>query len=220
MTEELTYATIQEYQNSLLPARDAVFLEMERYARENDFPIIELAVGQFCYQIANLIDAKYIFEMGSGYGYSTAWFARALKERYEIVPDTPGIVYHVVWDEVLSDMAQDYLQRLGYEGHVEYQIGEAVKALEEFEEESLDLILCDIDKETYPEALPIIKEKLRPGGVLLIDNMLWYGRIFDKNNTSASTEGVRKFTRLITTDPDWIVSLIPVGDGVILATKK
>jgi len=220
VANELTYPAIQEYQNSLLPARDAVFLEMERYARENNFPIIELAVGQFCYQIASMIDAKHIFEMGSGYGYSTAWFARALKERSEIVPDTPGIVYHVVWDEALSIMAQGYLQRLGYEEYVEYQIGEAVETLEEFEEESLDLIFCDIDKEAYPDALSIIKEKLRPGGVLLIDNMLWYGRIFDNKDISPATEGVRKFTRLIMTDPDWIVSLIPVGDGVILATKK
>jgi len=220
MADELTYAAIQEYQNSLLPARDAVFLEMEQYARDNDFPIIELAVGQLCYQIATMIDAEYIFEMGSGYGYSTAWFARALKERSEIVPGEPGIVYHVVWDESLSKKAQGYLQRLGYEEYVEYQIGEAVEALEEFDEETLDLIFCDIDKEAYPEALPIIKDKLSPGGVLLIDNMLWYGRIFDKRDTTASTEGVREFTRLITTDPDWIVSLLPVGDGVILAYKK
>ena len=220
MADKLSYAAIKEYQNSLLPKRDPVFLEMEQYARDNDFPIIELAVGQLCYQISTMIDAKYIFEMGSGYGYSTAWFARALKERYEIVPDTPGIVYHVVWDEALSKMAQDFLQRLGYQEHVEYQVGEAVEALEEFKEESLDLIFCDIDKEAYPDALPVIKEKLRPGGVLLIDNMLWYGRILDKRDTTASTEGVREFTRLITTDPDWIVSLLPVGDGVIMAVKK
>lgn len=220
MADNLTYAAIQQYQNSLLPERGAVFMEMERYARENDFPIIEPPAGQLCYQIATLIDAKYIFEMGSGYGYSTAWFARALKERSGIVPDTPGILYHVVWDEGMSKMAQDYLQRLGYQEYVEYQVGEAVEALEEFEEESLDLIFCDIDKEAYPEALPVIKEKLRPGGVLLIDNMLWYGRVFDREDTSASTEGVREFTHLITSDPDWIVSLLPVGDGMILANKK
>jgi len=220
VSDDLTYAVIQKYQNSLLPDRDPVFLEMEAYARDNDFPILELAAGQLCYQIASMIDAKHIFEMGSGYGYSTAWFARALKERYEIIPDTPGIVYHVVWDEAMSKMAQDYLQRLGYQEHVEYHIGEAVETLDEFEEESLDLIFCDIDKETYPEALPVIKEKLRPGGALLIDNMLWYGRIFDKNDTTPSTEGVREFTRLITADSDWIVSLLPVGDGAILAYKR
>ena len=66
----------------------------------------------------------------------------------------------------------------------------------------------------------LIKEKLRVGGVLIIDNILWSGRIFDKKNKAASTEGVREFTRKITHDPDWIVSLAPVRDGVIVAYKK
>jgi predicted O-methyltransferase YrrM len=82
------------------------------------------------------------------------------------------------------------------------------------------LIFNDINKEAYPASLPLIKEKLRAGGVLIIDNILYSGRIFDKRNKAASTEGVRKFTKAITHDPDWIVSLAPVRDGVIVAYKK
>ncbi|HEY6072429.1 MAG TPA: hypothetical protein VIV15_03325, partial [Anaerolineales bacterium] len=69
-------------------------------------------------------------------------------------------------------------------------------------------------------SLPVIKEKLRSGGVLLTDNILWSGRVFDAKDTSASTQGVRDFTRLISEDPDWIVSVLSVRDGVMLALKK
>jgi predicted O-methyltransferase YrrM len=83
-----------------------------------------------------------------------------------------------------------------------------------------DIIFNDIDKEGYPDALPVIEQKLKPGGLLIIDNMLWHGRIFDPEDRAASTDGVREFTRLITDDDRWIVSLLPVRDGIIVATKR
>ena len=220
MDEKLTYQNAQDYLHSLVPARDPVLLEMEEYARKHNFPIIGPAVGQLCYQIVNMLGSENIFEMGSGYGYSTAWFARALKERFDTYPSTPGLVHHVVWDENLSKMAQDYLSKMEFQEYVEYHVGEAIATLEEFDDETFDVIFCDIDKEAYPKALPVIKEKLQPTGVLIIDNMLWGGRIFDDEEKSPSTEGVREFTRLITSDPDWIVSLFPIRDGVILAYKR
>jgi len=218
--ENLTYQNVQKHLRSLIPARDPVILEMEAYARKNNFPIIGPAVGQLCYQIVNMLDSEHIFEMGSGYGYSTAWFARALKERFETYPSTPGLVHHVVWEEDMSKMAQDYLSKMGFQEYVEYHVGEAISTLEEFDDNAFDVIFCDIDKDAYPKALPVIKEKLQPTGVLIIDNMLWHGRIFDYEDKSPSTEGVREFTRLITSDPDWIVSLFPMRDGVILAYKR
>ena len=83
-----------------------------------------------------------------------------------------------------------------------------------------DIIFNDIDKEAYPASLPVIKEKLRRGGLLIIDNMLWHGYIFDPKNTSPATQGVHEFTKQITNDPDWIVSLSPMRDGMIVAYKK
>jgi caffeoyl-CoA O-methyltransferase len=99
-----------------------------------------------------------------------------------------------------------------------FHVGEAVAALQQ-EPGPFDIIFNDIDKEQYPASLPIVKEKLRSGGLLIIDNMLWYGRIFDPGDRSEATRGVREFTRLVTADPDWTVSLVPVRDGVILAYK-
>jgi predicted O-methyltransferase YrrM len=186
---------------------------MERYAEEHSFPIIGPAAGYYCYQLARMIRATYVFEMGSGYGYSTAWFARAVKE------NGGGVVHHTVWDEKLSKMAAGHLSRLGFDGLIEYHVAEAVETLRNMPG-PFDLIFNDIDKQAYPASLPLIKQKLRPGGVLIVDNILWHGHIFDPSDTSASTEGVRELTRRITADPDWIVSVLPVRDGIAVAYKK
>ena len=98
-------------------------------------------------------------------------------------------------------------------------MAEAVETLRK-ESGLFDIIFNDIEKQTYPASLPVIKEKLRHGGLLIIDNILWSGRIFDEKDISSATEGVREFTRQITADKDWIVSLAPVRDGMIIAYKK
>jgi predicted O-methyltransferase YrrM len=210
---KLTHANVQEYLIDFTPPREHEFQVMEKYAAEKDFPIIGPAAGYYCYQIARLIKAKSVFEMGSGYGYSTAWFAKAVQE------NGGGVVHHVVWDKKLSELATHHLDRLGYQDIVKYHISEAVETLRDVPA-NFDLIFNDIEKQDYPASLPVIKEKLHRGGVLIIDNILWSGRIFDKKDQSAATKGVREFTRLITSDPDWIVSIIPIRDGLILAYKK
>ena len=151
--------------------------------------------------------------MGSGYGYSTAWFAKAVRE------NGGGVVHHVVWDAKLSELARGHLSRLGFDGLIEYRVAEAVETLRGTPG-PFDLIFNDINKEAYPASLPLIKEKLRSGGVLIIDNILWSGRIFNTKDRSEATAGVCDFTKTITRDPDWIVSLAPVRDGVIVAYKK
>jgi len=210
---KLSYDKVQEYLTSLVPPREPEMQEMEKYAENHDFPIIGPACGYYCYQLARMINAKSIFELGSGYGYSTAWFAKAVKE------NGGGVVHHTIWDEDLSKRAAGHLSRLGRGDVVQYHVAEAVATLRQTDG-PFDIIFNDIDKEAYPDSLPVIKEKLRPGGILIIDNMLWSGRIFDSKNHDKSTEAIQRFTRDITTDPDWIVSLAPVRDGMIVAYKK
>ena len=213
MASLLTYARTQEFLNSLVPERPAEMKKMERYAERTGFPIIGPAAGYYCYQVARMTGARSVFEMGSGYGYSTAWFARAVAE------NGGGRVHHVVWDARLSQMARGHLARLGFDGLIRYQVAEAVETLRSASG-PFDLIFNDINKEAYPASLPLIKQKLKRGGVLIIDNILWSGRIFDRRNRSQATRAVRAFTRAITRDPDWIVSLAPVRDGVIVAYKQ
>ena len=210
---ELTYQATQDYLTSLVPPREQELQEMEVYAEKYNFPIIGPVCGYYCYQLARMIGAKSIFELGSGYGYSTAWFSKAVQE------NGGGVVHHTVWDEELSKSAASHLLKLGFADIVQYHIAEAVESLRQ-ESGPFDIIFNDIDKQAYPASLGVIKEKLRSGGLLIIDNMLWSGRIFDGKDISPATEGVREFTRRITTDKDWIVSLAPMRDGMIIAYKK
>ena len=203
---------LEQYLDGLVPARPAEMQTMEAYAREKDFPIIGPASGYLCYLTAKLIGARRIFELGSGYGYSTAWFARAVQE------NGGGVVHHVVWNDDLSQKARGHLAALGYGDIVQYRVSEAVQALRETPG-PFDLIFNDIDKHAYASALPVINEKLRSGGVLIVDNVLWSGKIFDPNDKSANTQGIREMTRLLTGDPAWTVSIIPIRDGVLVARK-
>lgn len=213
MAERDWWSRLDTYLEDLVPARPPEMQTMEAYALARRFPIIGPAAGQLCYQLARILGARRIFEMGSGYGYSTAWFARAVQE------NGGGEVYHVVWDEELSSRARNHLTRLGYSDIVRYRVGEAVGVLEQTNG-PFDLIFNDIDKEAYADALPAITAKLRPGGLLIVDNTLWSGRVWDETDRSASTRGIREFTRLITHDPAWIVSLVPIRDGLTVAYRR
>jgi predicted O-methyltransferase YrrM len=209
---DLIAPQVATYLDQLVPQRHPVLAEMEAEAAATDFPIIGPASGHLCYLLSRLTRARRVFEMGSGFGYSTAWFARAVKE------NGGGIVHHVVWDDGLSARARDYLGRLGLVDQVSFQVSEAVAALRD-SSGGFDVIFNDINKEGYPQALAVIEEKLRPGGLLLVDNLLWSGRIFDDADRSAATQGVRAFTSLVTTSPRWISSMVPIRDGVLVAFR-
>lgn len=210
---ELVTPEVASYLEALVPPRDPELQAMEESARESGFPIIGPAVGQLCYLLARLSGARRIFELGSGFGYSTAWFARAVRE------NGGGVVHHVVWDEALSRRARAHLAALGLADLVEFHVAEAVEELRRTEG-PFDLIFNDIDKAGYPDSLAVIEEKLRPGGVLIVDNMLWSGRIFDPEDDSPATVGVRRLTESIMNDPGWTSSIIPIRDGVLVAYRN
>jgi predicted O-methyltransferase YrrM len=213
MREPLIPEYLMEYLDGLVPPRLPEMQAMEEYAKKTDFPIIGPTSGYLCYQVARMIGAKRIFELGSGFGYSTAWFAKAVTE------NGSGEVYHVVWDEELSKQARKHLTILGYESIIRFHIGEAVQALQQTPG-PFDLIFNDIEKEEYANSLPVIAKKLRSGGVLIVDNMLWDGNIFDAHDQTPATSGIRALTDLLVHSPDWIVTLAPVRDGVMVAYKK
>jgi predicted O-methyltransferase YrrM len=210
---ELISPQVTTYLEELVPPRSAELAAMEAYAAEHNFPIVGPIAGQLCYQLARLTGAQRVFELGSGYGYSTAWFARAVQE------NGGGVVHHVVWDDNLSQMARKHLGALGYTDIVRFHVGEAVEALRKTDD-TFDIIFNDIDKKGYPDSVPVIVEKLRPGGLLIIDNMLWSGQIFDETDNSPATVGVRNVTKLLSDSSQWITTLAPIRDGLIVAMKK
>jgi len=203
---------VATYLDELVPPRPQRLAELEADARRTGFPIIGPATGHLCYLLTRLSNARHVFELGSGFGYSTAWFARAVKE------NGGGIVHHVVWDDRLSREARENLAALGLADVVQFHVGEAVATLQQAAG-PFDVIFNDIDKQDYPKALDVITTKLRPGGLLLVDNMLWSGRIFQRRDTSPATRGVRELTRRIQADPSWTASVIPVRDGLLVAHR-
>ena len=213
MAEEPLSPAISAYLDSLVPSRPPEMQAMEAIAAKSNFPIIGPAAGQFCYLMARLIGASSVFELGSGFGYSTAWFARAVQD------NGGGIVHHVVWDEKLSARARQHLAALQLDHLVEFHVGEAVAELRKASG-PFDVVFNDIDKAGYPASLPVIAEKIRNGGLLLVDNMLWHGRVIDSSDRAADTAGVRELTRLVTTDPKWIASIVPIRDGIFVARRS
>jgi caffeoyl-CoA O-methyltransferase len=209
---DLIHPLVARHLESIVPERHPALQRMERAAAETGFPIIGPAAGHFCYLIARIAGARRVYELGSGFGYSTAWFARAVAE------NGGGVVHHVVWDDALSLEARQNLAELGLADVVTYHVGEAVDALRR-SEGGFDLIFSDIDKPAYPDSLAVIAEKLRPGGILIVDNLLWSGRIFDDADRSAATDGVRELTRRVAADPRWTPSLVPIRDGLLLALR-
>jgi predicted O-methyltransferase YrrM len=205
-------ATLSGYLDSLVPPRHPELQAMEAYAAAHDFPIVGPACAHVCYQIARMTGARRIFELGSGYGYSTAFFARAVKE------NGGGEVHHVVWDKDLSEKARGHLAALGLDDVVHYHMAEAVATLKDTAG-PFDLIFNDITKKDYPSALPVIDAKLKRGGVLLVDNMLWSRRVLDDVDQTPDTQGVRELTRLLR-QPPWITSVVPIRDGLLMALKS
>src|SRR5213592_1231650 len=116
---------VAAYLDELVPPRHPRLAELEVEARRTGFPIIGPATGHLCYLLTRLSNARHVFELGSGFGYSTAWFARAVKE------NGGGIVHHVVWDDRLSRQARENLAVLGLADVVQFHVGEAVATLQQ-----------------------------------------------------------------------------------------
>lgn len=210
---DLYHPELRGYLDGLVPPRPLEMQKMELYASEHAFPIVGPACGHLMHQLARSIGATQVFELGSGYGYSTAWFCRAVKE------NGGGKVHHTVWDKELSERARNHLGILGYGGLAEFHVAEAVGVLKKTEG-PFDVVFCDIDKEGYPAALPVMYDKLRPGGLMLVDNLLWSGRMFGGgDDRTKETEAILEFTHLVTKDPRWIASIVPIRDGLLVATK-
>src|SRR5256884_6305197 len=110
---------VAAYLDALVPPRPARLAELEAEARRTGFPIIGPATGHLCYLLARLSNARQIFELGSGFGYSTAWFARAVKE------NGGGTVRHVLWDHELSHQTRHNLAPLRLGHAVRVHVGEA-----------------------------------------------------------------------------------------------
>jgi predicted O-methyltransferase YrrM len=210
MMDGITTKPVENYLYSLLPARDPVLTEIEDEANKRDIPIVGPAVGRILYQLARIAGAKNIFEMGSAIGYSTIWWARAV--------GNDGRVVYTDGDRKNADEARGHFERAGVAGIINIKVGDALELLSEQKQE-FDLIFCDVDKEDYPRALRVALTKLRSGGLFVADNVLWSGKVAESNPSEASTRAIQEFNRLLYNSPGVFTTILPIRDGLAVATK-
>ena len=210
MMHGITAAPVEDYLYSLLPPRDDVLTTMEKEAERRDIPIVGPAVGCVLNQLAQISGAKTVFELGSAIGYSTIWWARAVGEG--------GRVVYTDGDRKKADEARGYFERAGVAGRITIKVGDALEFLSE-EKQEFDIIFCDLDKEDYPRALRLALPRLRKGGLLVADNVLWSGKVTQENPEEKSTKGIQEFNRLLYGSRELFTTILPIRDGVAVCLK-
>lgn len=222
---DILHPSIDSYLYDIIPERDAVLTEMEAHARANRFPIVGPLVGRVLHQLVLLTNPTRIFEMGSGFGYSAYWMAKALQNPEASIICTDG-------SQENAERAAGYLARGGVADRIDYRVGNALDIIDETEGE-FDIIYNDIDKDGYPDAFHKAVPRLRSGGLFITDNMLWGGRVVTQDTESspkggdeneqwfhAATIGVKELTRLLYSSKEVFTTIIPLRDGVSVAIKR
>lgn len=202
---------VDDYIYSLLPPRDEVLTHIEAEAGKRKIPIVGPAVGRVLHQLAQMINAKSVFELGSAIGYSTIWWARAVGES--------GRVTYTDGNPKNAQEARGYFERAGVSKQINVKVGDALELLSE-EKQEFDIIFNDVDKEDYPRVFRIALAKLRKGGLFVTDNVLWSGRAAQKDPQEATTKAIQEFNRQLYASPDLFTTILPLRDGVAVAQKK
>ena len=206
---EILHPKIDAYLQGLPPHDDPVLRKMEAQADQEDFPIVGSQVGPLLMLLARAIGARRVFEMGSGYGYSGLWFAKAMPK--------DGRVTLTDYSDTRCKEAEAYVNEAGHGSTVRCLVGDGIELIKR-ERGPFDVIFLDADKKDYPLALKTGLPKLRPGGLFIADNVLWFGQVLDPH-PDEDTRGILEFTRLIYRTPGLSSSIIPLRDGVSVSLK-
>jgi caffeoyl-CoA O-methyltransferase len=201
---------VEKYLSSLLPERDAVLADMERYAKEHDIAIIGPDCGRLLALVAKISGATRIFEMGSAIGYSAIWFARAAGPGAEI--------YCTDGDPANAELAHKNFERAGVSKSIRFMTGDAVDLIDSTEG-SFDIVLIDVYKHQYPAALKKSLPRLKSGGLVITDNVLWSGRVTEPPKDD-NTRGILEFNRSVFGLPELFSVIVPLRDGVAICRKS
>jgi predicted O-methyltransferase YrrM len=207
--------SIENYMHGLLRHTDhPVLTEMEALAQKNNFPIIGRLVGAFIEAQAKMINAERVFEFGSGYGYSAYWFAKAVGSKGQVICTDA--------DFLNLEKAEQYLSAANLWDRIDFRAGMAQEVFAQTEG-LFDICYNDVDKGDYPAVWRMAKDRIRPGGLYIADNVLWRGRVAVERYTDIFpgwTEAIIEHNELIFNDPEFDAFINPTRDGVIVARKK
>ncbi len=209
MDIDIVHPTIERYLDELLPDREPWFIEMEKMAEEEDFPAVGPQVGMLLEILARSINARRIMELGSGFGYSGLWFARALP------PD--GYLLLTDFEEKNQRLAEENFKKAGKSSIMEFRVGDALHLLKE-EKGPYDIIFNDVDKEFYPQVIEPVYHLLRKGGLFITDNTLWYGRV-TQPHPDDTTAFIQEFNRRLKAHKGFLTTQLPLRDGLSVSIK-
>src|ERR1051325_2446119 len=199
-----------EYLDQLLTQSDPLLAEMEAYAAEHKVPIADREVARFLEITARLSGARKVLEIGMAIGYSVVHLARGVGAQGTVVTIEPN-------DEMIR-AASGYLNRAGVLDRVEIERGKALEVMPNLEE-TFDLLFIDAVKEEYSQYLDLGLQRLRTGGVVVVDNLLWGGKVAS-DNAESSTVALREFNCYFVNHPQLLAEVLPVGDGLGYGVKK
>lgn len=167
--------------------------------------------GQFLQMMASMIQAESILEIGTYTGYSAICLARGMKE--------DGKLITIDIKEELFQIAQKYFEKAGLNEKIEQHIANAVEFIPTLDK-TFDLVFIDADKANYPQYFDLIIDKLRSGGLLIADNVLWSGKVIEEVKTDdRDTPAVLEFNKKVQDHPKLQNVLIPLRDGLMIARK-
>lgn len=172
--------------------------------------------AQFMALLAGAIGARRFLEVGTFTGYCTLRMALALPEGGQVVACD-------VTDEFVEKAGLRHWRESGMEDRIDLRIGPAAETLERLLADpgpgSFDMAFIDADKEDYPAYFALCARLVRPNGLVMIDNVFWGGRVADPEDTRKSTVAIRDATRMASERDDFEVSIVPIGDGLLLARR-
>lgn len=171
--------------------------------------------GQFLALLLKLMNASSYLEVGTFTGYSALVCALALP--------SSGKVYALDISEKWTSIAKRYWEEAGVADRIELRLGDAAETLSTMSKTnagSIDMIFIDADKTGYAGYIEQANVLLRPGGLLVLDNVLWGGSVADTQNVEADTVALRAVNQAMLNDSRFDISLLPVGDGLTLAVKR
>jgi caffeoyl-CoA O-methyltransferase len=200
-----------EYLDGLIAQTDPLLLEMEAYGAEHRVPSADREVARFVEITAQAIKARRALEIGMAIGYTTIHLARALGE--------DGLVITIDPSDDMIKAADGYLERAGLRNRVRIERGKALEVIPRLRE-TFDLVFIDALKDEYGGYLESVLPRLRTGGVVIVDNLLWGGKVAtDPTSTDRDTAALQQFNTQFIQNPRLKALVLSVGDGLGYAVK-
>ena len=203
-----------DYIAGLFSAEDELLASLREEADRTGLPPIAISAdeGRLLQVLLTAIGARRVLEVGTLGGYSAICMARALPPG--------GRVLSIEIDERHAAFARRYIQRAELSDRVEVRLGRALDVLPALDGERFDAIFLDADKEPLPTYFDWALRLVRPGGLIIADNALWGGRVYDGDESDERTRGVREFNRRMSTDPRVLGIIVPTHDGVAVTVVR